>query len=46
MWDSSLFVQLDDYKNQLTKGKKVLDSVIAVRESEIEIIYWVINKKD
>lgn len=46
MWDTSLFVQLDDYKNQLIKGEKVLDSVIAVRESEIEIIYWVINKKD
>ena len=46
MWDSSLFVQLDDYKNQLTKGKKILDSVIGVRESEIEIIYWVINKKE
>tara|TARA_A100000164_G_scaffold372737_1_gene402471 strand:+ start:5885 stop:6724 length:840 start_codon:yes stop_codon:yes gene_type:complete len=46
MWDTSLFVQLDDYKNQLMKGEKVLDSVIAVRESEIEIIYWVINKKD
>ena len=28
------------------KGEKVLDSVIAVRESEIEIIYWVINKKE
>ena len=46
MWDTSLFVQLDDYKNQLMKGEKVLDSVIAVRESEIEIIYWVINKKE
>ena len=46
MWDTSLFVQLDDYKNQLIKGEKVLDSVIAVRESEIEIIYWVINKKE
>ena len=46
MWDTSLFVQLDDYKNQLMKGEKVLDSVIAVRESEIELIYLVINKKE
>jgi len=46
LWNYTLFDQLDSYKEQLIEGEKILDSVIAVRESEIEIIYWVINKKD
>lgn len=46
LWNYTLFEQLDDYKAQLVKGEKILDSVIAVRDSEIELIYWVINKKD
>ncbi len=46
LWNYTLFDQLDSYKEQLIAGEKILDSVIAVRDSEIEIIYWVINKKD
>lgn len=46
LWNYTLFEQLDSYKSQLIEGEKILDSVIAVRDSEIEIIYWVINKKD
>lgn len=46
LWNYTLFEQLDDYKAQLVNGEKILDSVIAVRDSEIELIYWVINKKD
>jgi len=46
LWNYTLFEQLDDYKAQLVNGEKILDSVILFATAEIELIYWVINKKD
>jgi hypothetical protein len=45
LWDYQVTPQLKSYKNELLEGKNLLDSVLAVRNSEIEIIYWVINEK-
>jgi len=46
LWEYSVKEQLQNYKNSLHEGAKMLDSVIAVRESEFELIWWVLNPKD
>jgi hypothetical protein len=46
LWEWQVFDQLDLYKTDLIKSGEMLDSVIAVRESEYEFIWWVINPKD
>jgi len=46
LWEWSIKEQLNNYKKTLVAGTKMLDSVIAVRDSEIEIIWWVLNPKD
>ncbi len=46
LWEWSIKEQLNNYKKTLVVGTKMLDSVIAVRDSEIEIIWWVLNPKD
>jgi len=46
LWEYSIKEQLQDYKNSLNEGAQMLDSVIAVRESEFELIWWVLNPKD
>jgi hypothetical protein len=46
LWEWSVKEQLNNYKKTLVEGTKMLDSVIAVRDSEIEIIWWVLNPKD
>lgn len=46
LWEWSIKEQLSNYKNSLVESTKMLDSVIAVRDSEIEIIWWVLNPKD
>jgi hypothetical protein len=45
LWDD-IKIQLADYKKSLVEGAEMLDSVIAVRDSEIEFIWWVLNPKD
>jgi len=46
LWEYSVKEQLQNYKNSLYEGAKMLDSVIAVRDSEFELIWWVLNPKD
>lgn len=46
LWEYSIKEQLQNYKNSLDEGAKMLDSVIAVRDSEFELIWWVLNPKD
>ena len=46
LWEYSVKEQLQNYKTSLNEGAKVLDSVIAVRNSEFELIWWVLNPKD
>ncbi|MEK9740352.1 MAG: hypothetical protein VW262_04125 [Flavobacteriaceae bacterium] len=46
LWEYSIKEQLIEYKNSLNESIKMLDSVLTVRDSEIEIIWWVINPKD
>ena len=46
LWQWSVKEQLQEYRNSLTESTKMLDSVIAVRESEFEFIWWVLNPKD
>jgi hypothetical protein len=46
LWEYSIKEQLQNYKNSLNEGAQMLDSVIAVRESEFELIWWVLNPKD
>ena len=46
LWENSVQEQLQDYKNLLVNGNQMLDSVISVRDSEIEFIWWVLNSKD
>tara|TARA_B100000963_G_scaffold292098_1_gene262325 strand:- start:423 stop:1361 length:939 start_codon:yes stop_codon:yes gene_type:complete len=46
LWQWSVKDQLQEYRNSLTESTKMLDSVIAVRESEFEFIWWVLNPKD
>jgi len=46
LWEYSIKEQLQNYKNSLYEGAKMLDSVIAVRDSEFELIWWVLNPKD
>ena len=46
LWENSVQEQLQNYKNLLVNGNKMLDSVISVRDSEIEFIWWVLNSKD
>ena len=46
LWEYSVKEQLQNYKNSLNEGAKMLDSVISVRDSEFELIWWVLNPKD
>ena len=46
LWQWSVKDQLQEYRNSLTESTKMLDSVIAVRDSEFEFIWWVLNPKD
>ncbi|MGB1830668.1 MAG: EF-hand domain-containing protein [Flavobacteriaceae bacterium] len=46
LWQYSVKEQLQTYKGSLIESTKLLDSVIAVRESEFEFIWWVLNPKD
>ena len=46
LWEYSVKEQLQNYKTSLNEGAKMLDSVIAVRNSEFELIWWVLNPKD
>jgi len=46
LWQWSVKDQLQQYKSTLEEGTKMLDSVLAVRESEFEFIWWVLNPKD
>tara|TARA_Y100000741_G_C18220303_1_gene545560 strand:+ start:387 stop:1364 length:978 start_codon:yes stop_codon:yes gene_type:complete len=46
LWDYQVIEQLEAYKKELLEGKKILDSVLDVRNSEFELIYWVINSKE
>lgn len=46
LWRSEVLGQLEDYKSKLVRSTKMLDSVIAVRNSEFELIWWVLNPKD
>ena len=45
LWEWSIKEQLQLYRASLTEGTEMLDSVIAVRNSEIELIWWVLNPK-
>ena len=42
----SIKEQLQQYKTSLVESTKMLDSVISVRNSEFEFIWWVLNPKD
>lgn len=46
LWQYQVFDQLDNYKSKLVESTRMLDSVIAVRKSEYEFIWWVLNPKD
>ena len=46
LWQWAVKDQLQEYRNSLTESTKMLDSVIAVRDSEFEFIWWVLNPKD
>lgn len=46
LWQYNVKDQLQTYKGSLIESTKLLDSVIAVRESEFEFIWWVLNPKD
>ena len=46
LWQYSVKEQLQVYKSSLLENTKLLDSVIAVRNSEFEFIWWVLNPKD
>ena len=46
LWQYSVKDQLQVYRNSLIESTKLLDSVIAVRDSEFEFIWWVLNPKD
>ena len=46
LWEYSIKEQLQQYKTSLIESTKMLDSVIAVRNSEFEFIWWVLNPKD
>mgnify|MGYP005728820913 CR=1 FL=1 len=43
LWQWSVKDQLQEYRNSLTESTKMLDSVIAVRDSEFEFIWWVLT---
>ena len=46
LWQEQIAPQLQQYREELVQSKKMLDSVIKVRESEFEFIWWVLNPKD
>jgi len=46
LWQYQVFEQLENYKSKLIQSTIKLDSIIAVRESEYELIWWVLNPKD
>jgi hypothetical protein len=46
LWQYQVFDQLSAYREDLIASSKMLDSVIAVRDSEFEFIWWVLNPKD
>jgi len=45
LWEWSIKEQLQLYRASLIEGTEMLDSVMAVRDSEIEFIWWVLNPK-
>ena len=45
LWQWSIKEQLQLYRSSLVEGTEMLDSVIEVRNSEIEFIWWVLNPK-
>jgi hypothetical protein len=45
LWEWSIKEQLQLYRASLIEGTEMLDSVIAVRDSEIELTWWVLNPK-
>jgi len=46
LWQWSVKEQLQQYRTSLIESTEMLDSVIAVRDSEYEFIWWVLNPKD
>jgi hypothetical protein len=46
LWEWSVKEQLQQYRTSLIESTEMLDSVIAVRDSEYEFIWWVLNPKD
>ncbi len=46
LWQFSVKDQLQLYRKSLLEGTVMLDSVISVRNSEFEFIWWVLNPKD
>ena len=46
LWEYDIKEQLQAYKQELVESTEMLDSVIAIRDSEIEFIWWVLNPKD
>lgn len=46
LWEESVQGQLQNYRESLIASTKMLDSVLAVRDSEFELIWWVLNPKD
>jgi hypothetical protein len=46
LWQEQIAPQLQQYREELVQSTKMLDSVIKVRESEFEFIWWVLNPKD
>ena len=46
LWEESVQGQLQNYRESLIASTKMLDSVLAVRYSEFELIWWVLNPKD
>ena len=46
LWQYSVKEQLQAYKSSLLESTKLLHSVISVRDSEFEFIWWVLNPKD
>ena len=46
LWEWSVKEQLQQYRTSLIESTELLDSVIAVRDSEYEFIWWVLNPKD
>ena len=46
LWENQVKDQLQVYRKHLSESAELLDSVIKVRNSEFEFIWWVLNPKD